>query len=404
MHRLGGSRVLKLLIIEPRAHGHHFALYLRQVLDEAARRGWSVTLLTTRDALEHPAAGSLAGRLGDADVVALMPRPRQWMAWHLPALVLNQWLYLRACRQGWCRLSRHDFDALLMLDLDSADRWLAICGSPFGKVPLAGLLVHVKAHRLEATGWQGALARWSLRRLLARNWLRALGVIDPALDRWRTSLPEGEAGKLRLLREPAIASPDTGRAQARARLGIDAMSFVVLVYGALSPRKGIHYLLETLRVHADYPMFVLVAGQADLAVTRLLAEPLAVEQACSGRLHCDLRFASVEREALLFAAADALWLGYTPEFDGQSALLPQAAAHGLPVLASSHGPIAGQVREHGLGVLLRPEVPDEVRAAIESLRADGARIEAIRKSAGEFARRRDVAGFAGALCDALAGA
>lgn len=392
---------LRLLIVEPRAHGHHFSLYLREVLAEALRRGWSVSLLTSADALAHPAAATVADLLPRCAQVTLMRTPAQWMAWHLPALVANQCFYLLACVGGWWRLRHDGFDVVLLLDLDSADRLVAWTGSPFGSTPIVGVLVHAKQHRIEQGGWRAGMMRRSLERLLGRDSVRAVCVIDERLRRFRDTLPAARAAKLRITPEPAVPGMRLERSAARAEYAIGAQDFVVLVYGALSARKGIAALLSALAL-ADAGVLVVVAGQADPETRELLQSTPARELVDGGRLRILEGYADTRREAALLALSDVLWLAYSLDFDGQSALLPLAAAHRLPVLARASGAIGRLVGEHRLGLQVCPEDPADVVAALRRLCNDVGLREQLRQHAAAFAAARDVAGFGGRICDALA--
>jgi hypothetical protein len=72
----------KVLLIEPTAEGHHFALYLRHVLRKLIDEGCDISLLTTGAAIRHASFGLLADELRDVAVhqlpdlpAAARPRP-----------------------------------------------------------------------------------------------------------------------------------------------------------------------------------------------------------------------------------------------------------------------------------------------------------------------------------------
>lgn len=407
--RRSSGEPVRLLIVEPRAHGHHFSLYLRLVLTEAQARGWSVTLLTTQDALDHRAMQTVAQLIERGTEVAVMRRPRQWMAWHVLALLVNQVFYLHACWSGWRRLKDRRFDAVLMMDLDSADKLVALLGTPFGHMPLVGLLVHAKHHRLEQSSsrpnWRVRLLRGGLMRILGQRSVRAVCVIDPAFAAFRDELPLALRTKLRIVLEPAAAAaqiPDRDIARQQLKLGNG--EFVVLVYGALSPRKGIPQLIAAIDAYPEGAAIGLIAGLADAAVRELLQGETALRLIASSRLRLIERYIDASEEGVLFAAADALWLGYTPDFDGQSALLPLAAAYRLPVLARPAGPIGALVASRGLGLLPQPESTQDVVESMQRLHSDGQLRSSIRENAARFAADRGAAGFSGAICDAIADA
>ena len=396
---------MKLLIVEPRAHGHHFSLYLLNILREALRRRWAVQVLTTQDALDHPAMSIIAREFDGRVAFSKMPVPRQWMNGSSVALLANQLFYYLAMRRGYRAITAPQFDAIFIMDLDSVDKALALFGSPFRAIAVSGVFVHLKFHwpsiGLGCGGRSPALARWFFHRLLSRRLVRSVSVIDETFASYIKLHGFSGADKVVIVAEPAVTACVLERGVARALLGVDDSRFVVLVYGAHTMRKGLHYLLEALSRIDDPGIRVIVAGDMDGEVRLFLSLNLPASLQASGRLQVIGRFINHDEEQALFSASDVVWLGYGPGFVGQSAILPLAAAYGVPVLAKSGGMIGSITRKHGIGLLVCPERIDEVADAVLRLMADHALLAGLRENALTFARGRTMEGFAGAICAAM---
>lgn len=396
---------MNLLIVEPRAHGHHFSLYLRSILREALARGWSVSVLTTTDAVNHPAMAMIRGEFGERVRFALMPVPAQWMSGRTVALLMNQAFYYWAMWRGYRRLARRRFDAVFLMDLDSVDKALALAGSPFGATALSGVFVHLKFHwptlGIGAGGRSPKLGRWFFERLLRQVAVRSVCVIDESFERYRRLQAFAGSAKVVTVTEPAVAPPALPVAAARADLGLAAGAQVVLAYGAHTPRKGLHFLLTALAALPVNDLQLVIAGDMDGDVAHLLSGAVADQLRERGQLRVQAGFVSDTDERRLFSAADAVWLGYGAEFVGQSAILPLSAAYGVPVLAKRGGMIGALVQQHGNGLCFEPAEAEEVRSALLSLLHDTTAWAHRRACATRFAATRTMQAFAGAICDAI---
>lgn len=230
-------------------------------------------------------------------------------------------------------------------------------------------------------------ARWSPRRrwkLVYRNigkpshWLRSpfhrwfyARWVMPTFDLW-VALGHGAARELeqvygtgapiRILPQGVAVPPEDqlapGERQAlRASLGVDGTTFVLLFVGSLSPEKRADRLLRVFARFARRPQ----APAAELWVVgdgpeRDVLHRLAQELEIARRV----RFFGVQEEVgRLYGAADVLVLGSDTE--GVPAVVPEAMAWGLPVVATDVGWIAERV-EHGVTGFLVPPQDEEAFA------------------------------------------
>lgn len=243
---------------------------------------------------------------------------------------------------------------------------IGILGSPFDRTPWLGVLMR-RAFHLREMGVLAPRRRLvdAIKRRLFVRALRygnpaALLTIDPTLAAWRTRtrvLPS--APPLRYLPDPSPDVRPIPQSAARAQIGTPAEK-TILVYGAVSLRKGIEALLQAC-AQAAQPLFVIIAGQQDAQARALLAA--FMPQLRTRVLQID-GFISPELETQLFCACDAVWLGYEGHY-GMSGVLVQAYRFGKPIIASPEGLIGWFARRERLGPVLADRSAAAVLAAID---------------------------------------
>jgi glycosyltransferase involved in cell wall biosynthesis len=149
------------------------------------------------------------------------------------------------------------------------------------------------------------------------------------------------------------------KALARAELGIDAESFLVLSVGDLVPEKGVDLTIKSLSHRTRVRL--LVAGEGPLRQTleNLAAEHLGDRASFLG---------SVRDPRPLYAAADLLML---PSRGGDSmpAVLIEAGLSGLPAITCPIGAISEVVKDHKTGLLVDPCDPESLSRAVDEMLA-----------------------------------
>jgi len=154
------------------------------------------------------------------------------------------------------------------------------------------------------------------------------------------------------------------RADARARLGLDADTFVVAGLGRLVPIKGFDLLVRALpAILAEIPStrVVLVGDGPDRDALAASAESLGVTH----RLRLLGETADV---ASCLVAADAVAMPSRNE--GMGRVLVESMALGLPVVATAVGGIPAVVTDGESGLLVEPEDVAALAAALVRLGRD----------------------------------
>ncbi len=164
-----------------------------------------------------------------------------------------------------------------------------------------------------------------------------------------------------------IRTPRTGvsKATARAYLGIDTASKVVLAFGLIDRYKGIELAIQavTLLARSDRSVLLIVAGNPKrkseyVETLKTLAEPLRATL----QIRFDLRFVPVGEVESYFVSADCVILPYRKIF--QSGILFLAYRFGIPVVATDVGNFREDIIENETGFVCKP---DDAVAMAETL-------------------------------------
>lgn len=399
---------MRVLLIEPAAGGHHFSAYVRFALRGMFDRGWEPILLTSREAMQHPAFRVLEQEFGDRLRCLEMPKIRASGGSSRFGLVKRQLQYWKALRAGFkAATAQEKFDCVLVMSLDGLDKAIALIGSPFGSTPLFGISIGLNHHWPEAgispSGEKYRLNKWLTGRLLSRKQVLAVMSIDPIVRRYSAAFGPARQRKLAEIPDPGDVEA-LPRVQARNELEIDQDAFVILVYGEISLRKSIATLLAGWKL-LEKPLRdrvkLVLAGQCRPEVRQLLdsADGQAVHAA--NALIVLNRYIDERLEATVFGAADAVWVAYSPDFLKPSAVLSQAASAGLPVIASRHGLIGQIAEQHRIGPLVDSRAPDSCAKAVQSLAGDHDLYNEYRERSQIYGQKCSAGAFGDAICNVL---
>lgn len=159
------------------------------------------------------------------------------------------------------------------------------------------------------------------------------------------------------------------RNEARRVLDLDPEAVILLFFGLVRPYKGIDTLLEAMSRTATEPHLV-VAGE--WYQDRKEAEGLLEEKGLAARVRLDDQYIEDERVALYFSAADAVVQPYRTAT--QSGVVQTAFHFGRPVIVTGVGGLPEVVRHEEDALVVAPEDPDALAAAIDRMMDDKFRV------------------------------
>jgi glycosyltransferase involved in cell wall biosynthesis len=285
---------------------------------------------------------------------------------------------------GWTRAKRN-FDEWQLL-ADYCDRlqpdhchilYFDTCILPlfFGKIasaPLSGIYFRPTFHYRNFSGYipsakatlQTLREKTLLRRILRHPRLAALFSLDRyAVDGLQTFRPNT---KIIPLADPVKPLPpsELTREQLLAQLGIAPERQVFLLFGALTSRKGIFPLLDSLLQLSDHDcerVALVFAGEASKDDAAALQAKIAEVQQAKPMLQIvgDYRFLPLDELQGYLQSADVLLAPYQRHV-GMSGILVWAAMVQKPVLSSDYGLMGELVRRYQLGIAVDSTQPEAI--------------------------------------------
>jgi glycosyltransferase involved in cell wall biosynthesis len=366
-----------VLIIEPDFSGHRWR-YAEWAAQACLEAGYACVIATASANATHPLAQRLAaadpasGYSADLQITFVDP-PAQPQKRGLGSISYVR--FFRYFQHIYRTVSRENRVVRVIVPyVDYFLYALPLMGSPFGSMPWVGITMRATFHHHEAgvraprRPLVNAAKAQLFRRALRTEGLRTLLTIDPTLGDWWAKHAEPDSAAVQYLADPSPDTPKPDPLHARQRLGLTLYGQHVLVYGAISERKGIFELIDALTARSDAPTLI-IAGAQDMAVRAPLKRRLA--QLAQPPIVLD-RFISSEMEADLFSACDVVWLGYKGHY-GMSGVLVQAYRSGTPLIATADGLIGWFCRDGELGPVIDDLSVDAINQALDqALDWDGA--------------------------------
>jgi D-inositol-3-phosphate glycosyltransferase len=196
--------------------------------------------------------------------------------------------------------------------------------------------------------------------------------------------------------------PNTGltSSEARERLGIRQDEKTILFFGAITPYKGIEYLVAAFRQilgrHDDHHL--IIAGRPNNCESYWAAIQEASDEGVQkGRILLKGVYIPDEETEIYFKAADVFVLPYRHIY--QSGVLCLGYSFGLPILAADVGSLKDEIVEGRTGFVFKPEDPDDLAKTIERYFASDlfANLSGRRQEIRAFATERHSWGVVGQL-------
>lgn len=336
------------------------ALYVRYVVRKLFNSDCDVAILLTPSALAHPGYELVKAEVGGELETYLLPELPERETSSSTEIFVDQIKAWFALRREFARIvDQCQPNIVYMPTMDWVGKAIELLGSPFRNVPFVALYMAPKHHRKEMGLGPSSRHDWFYSRLFQRllkiPTLCTLLVIDEFFYEYCCNKYPVQVEKVRYVPDFGVITGEGTKAECREMLGIRDSARVMLVYGALTRRKGIAKLLEAFSdntVPSD--LVLLFAGKPDQAIRNILQTTDVVRLIKCGKIISRPYFHADVDEYIVFRASDYVWLGYIDGFYGSSGVLFQSVAADLPVIAMKDGLIGSLVSKYSLGVLIDP--------------------------------------------------
>lgn len=243
---------------------------------------------------------------------------------------------------------------------------------------LSPWLQGLQAKRVVTRRMDYPLKKGYLTRLL---YIRSVDMIVAISRGVQAALIAGEVPAARICVIPsgidtARFTPDPSvRARVRQTYGLSTHDPVALSVGALVERKGHHTVLAALRQLKEQGLLLhyLICGEG---VLRTALETAVVELGLTSQVH----FAGFCTDIPHFLAAADLFV-HVPLYEGLGVAVLEAMAAGLPIVASKVGGIPDLIDDQITGLLVPPQDPQALAAAMHSMITASSRATVLARAA-----------------------
>jgi len=359
-----------VLIVEPNFTGHRWR-YAEWAAAAYMEAGYRCVIVTD----PANAAHSLASRIAQENRPELQIQFVEPLQHGRGGLAKVSYVrFFRDFKHAFDTASRNRNVALVVVPyIDYFFYSLPFTGSPFGATPWVGITMRANFHHAKVgvkaprEPLVNAIKAQLFLRAIRTPGLKTLLTIDPTLTEWfaRTGREGHQAARSAAVQYLADPFPDAKATEplaARQRLGLGAGRHV-LVYGAITERKGIQELVAALAQRGGAnPLTLVVAGAQDDETRAFFSSAGALSPAA---VFMD-RFITAEEELDLFSACDVVWLGYKGHY-GMSGVLVQAYRFGKPVVATADGLIGWFCRTGELGPVVEDLTATSINRAFDKV-------------------------------------
>lgn len=399
-----------LLVLEPDSDGHAEE-WLRHLLVHLGRQSqieriWLAIPAALRDRLADQLPAHLRHRIG---LLALTPTELRYCTHRRLAVSgMARWWVMRRY------LIRTGAEIGYFLSLDHLSLPLGL-GFGAGGRRLGGILFRPSVHYHEIGEYKPSLTEklrdWR-KAVLYRGMLRNRAVdtvltLDPFFADFAIEhYPGGE--KVGVVPDPAFPAATIPANDDRMPGALPQDRHVLLLFGALTERKGVLHLLEALRLlpsSVENKIAVIIAGRVAPDVSARFAENVAAVRREKSALWLKVedRWLSSTEIATLVQRCDIVLAPYQ-RFVGSSGVLLWAAHAGKPLLTQDYGLLGRLVRDHGLGVAVDTGNPTDLAAAITGMITQNPQTLVDTRAAAAFVSQRTPEMFASHIYTSLRGA
>jgi glycosyltransferase involved in cell wall biosynthesis len=337
---------MKLLLIEPEYRGHHIALHVNLILEEAIKRNWEVIILTKKNLLESKAYSLFNKKIRKKIKFYFIQEIKFKNYRNYFYLLYIQWIKYKSITNSLNKIVLSEKpDHIYFATLDHIDKILSILGLHFKKPVISGMLIYSRIYL--KNNFINLIKKILFLRLLNFNFIKNIFVVDQFFYNFCNN---------KIKNSKIIYTPDPGKIyykfskiKSRKKYHLSKNDFVILVYGAIKNSKGIYELLEALNEIKINNIKVIIAGEQTNDIKLHLKNKLSKSLIQNNRLIIDREFKNYKEEAILFAATDVVWVAYNDNFNGSSAVLYQAGSVKKPVITSNKGLIGAINDKYRIG-------------------------------------------------------
>ncbi len=375
---------MNIFIVEPSANGHRFH-YLFWTAQAFLKAGHQVVIGTSDEYSSHSLLTKLQSSFPDQ--IHIISIPSRKIIQKFLIRETQSWLWFKSAYRK--ATQNHKIDFVFAPYMDYFLYATPCLGSPFSNTPFAGIIMTQTFHHNECNivrpdNKKDGIEKFLFKRCLMNSHLRSALTIDPYLLQSSYS-----NDKIIYLPDPNSDLHPVKKSEARTALSLPENQKIILVFGSITPRKGINALFSAV-LNSNIDSHILLVGRHDTATLQLLSEESAKQLIKQQKLSSINEFIPDELETTYYCAADIIWLGYQNHF-AMSGVLIKSAACNRVVLGCKEGLIGKLTEEFDLGLTANINDPEDVARTLTRLIDENHQLDEEKRKA--FAEEHNIEHF-----------
>ena len=363
---------MKILIVELDCRGHHFILYLNKLICMFLKKKYQIFLLTTKSSAKSQAFKILKKKYLDELKVFLIKDIYLDNNKNFVNKFYFQFKYFFLLFNNITKLNfKYKFTKIYFNHFDPFFYAYAILGFFLSASKISGLLLNIKFHQY-FFGFKKKTILDNLKLLLFKLFLKNKKVENVFII---DTLFKNFLVKKKIFNKKIIHVNEAvnkiyyiNKRFCKKKLSINKVGKCILIYGAISKRKGVMELLKALSVNLDKNIFVIIAGKFDNYFLNEVTLYLRMNNFLKKKVIVINKFISLKEENYLFNICDYVWLGYNNfSSDSSSGVLQLSVVAQKPVIASNRGLISFIVRKNKIGLLFNDKKYSDYNRILKSI-------------------------------------
>jgi glycosyltransferase involved in cell wall biosynthesis len=346
---------MNVLLIEPEYRGHYVALHLNLLISEFDKRGWRINILTNKDSINSDFYKLINKKtLNKINFFFLKKINFSEKRNQFYLLYIQIIKYFNIIRSLKKIILQNNINHIYFVTADHIDKILSIFGSFSIKVNFSVMQIYSKIYLNKNVSLLKKITLY-LKKLLLFNtinifFLKNFFIVDFFLYKFIKNNKRNNLNKVFYIPDPGELKYRFSKIYAQNYLKLNKNNFYILVYGAIKMSKGIKELLNSIKNLKNNSIKIIIAGEQTDEVKFFLHNKDNKELIAQGTIIILEGFKNYKEEAILFFASDIVWVSYSDNFTGSSAVLYQAGAAQKPVIVNKSGLLGYMNKKYKIGV------------------------------------------------------
>lgn len=363
---------MNILLIEPEYRGHYVALHLNLLISEFDKRGWKINILTYKDSINSDVYKLINKKIFKKINFFFLKKVNFSEKRNQFYLLYIQFVkYFNILRSIKKIILQNNINHIYFVTADHIDKILSIFGIFAIKVNFSVMQIYSKIYLNKNISFFKKITLNIKKKLLFKTinffFLKNFFIVDFFLYKFIKKNKKKNLSKVFYIPDPGELKYRFSKLYAQNYLKLYKNNFYILVYGAIKMSKGIKELLNSIKNFKNNSIKIIIAGEQTHEVKCFLNTNDNKELIAQGTIIIFQGFKNYKEEAILFFASDVVWVSYSDNFTGSSAVLHQAGAAKKPVIVNKSGLLGYMNKKYKIGVSVNINNLNDIINRIEFL-------------------------------------